>query len=198
MSKKGHINFGSTDELRFRELYNRYYLRLFNFSLQFTKSRSESEDLIHEVFLKYWEKRHEIKETAVESLLFTITRNLCLNYVKHLKIIQNRNLDLEKIRKWEDLYRIEFVRNEPYILIENELQDMILKIMNNLPERCREVFQLSRITGLKNREIAEKLDISLKAVEKHITRAVHEFRTKLPVLIPIALLTLIIASASRI
>jgi RNA polymerase sigma-70 factor, ECF subfamily len=198
VNEKGYINSGSSDELKFRELYNRYYLRLFNFSMQFTKSRNESEDLIHEVFLKYWEKRHEIKETAVESLLFTITRNLCLNYVKHLKIIQNKNLDLENIRKWEELYRIEFVGNEPYILIENELHEMILKVMNNLPERCREVFQLSRVTGLKNREIAEKMGISAKAVEKHIARAMHEFRTKLPVLIPAAILMLVIAGESAV
>ncbi|NJK86714.1 MAG: hypothetical protein HC906_12820 [Bacteroidales bacterium] len=59
-----------------------------------------------------------------------------------------------------------FYKDEPYVLIEKELEEAIKNIMENLPDRCKEVFKLSRINGLKNNEIALQLGISIKAVEK--------------------------------
>lgn len=181
------------EEEIFEKLYKRYYQRLFNFSMQFTKDENHSRDLVHEVFLKLWESRERIKNVAVEAMLFKMTRNLCLNHVKHLKIVQNKHIDLKETRRWEELYRIEFIKDMPYVLIEQELHEKFYSIIDNLPEKCSEVFRLSRIQGLKNKEIASQLDISVKAVEKHISRAIREFRQKLPGLIPIPILILVLS-----
>jgi RNA polymerase sigma-70 factor (ECF subfamily) len=90
------------------------------------------------------------------------------------------------------LYRIDFVGDEPYILIEEELKIKIEKTIKSLPERCREVFILSRIEGLKNKEIAEKLGINIKNVERHLGRALQTFRKTFSEELPIALIILVL------
>jgi RNA polymerase sigma-70 factor (ECF subfamily) len=96
--------------------------------------------------------------------------------------------------KYEELYRIDFIGDEPYLLIEKELKIQIETTIHNLPDRCREVFILSRINGLKNREIAEKLDINIKNVERHLNRALQSFRKNFSEEFPIALIVLVIES----
>ena len=96
--------------------------------------------------------------------------------------------------KFEELYRIDFIGNEPYILIEQEFKTKIEKIVQSLPQRCREVFILSRMEGLKNKEIAEKLDINIKNVERHLSRALQSFRKNFTEELPIALIILVLKS----
>jgi len=92
------------------------------------------------------------------------------------------------------LYRIDFIGNEPYILIEQELKIKIENTIQNLPQRCREVFMLSRINGLKNKEIAEKLDINIKNVERHLNRALQSFRKSFKDELPVGLIILLMKS----
>jgi RNA polymerase sigma-70 factor (ECF subfamily) len=182
-----HHHYG---EAYYEGLYKQYFPRLYNFARQFTRNDVMAEDLVHEAFLKLWERMDDLDPDRVDKLLFRMVRNLCLNQIRHLKVVQNAELDLEKLTRWDELYRIEFIRDEPIMLIEKELEQKISEIMASLPDRCREVFRLSRIDGLKNRQIAEKLDISLKTVEKHIHQALVAFRHELPALVPIQLIIL--------
>jgi RNA polymerase sigma-70 factor (ECF subfamily) len=173
------------DEEAFEMLYRRYYPRLYNFSLKITGEESVGQDIVHEVFIKFWENRNNIEGNCYGALLFKMTRNMCFNYLKHLKVVENKNIELKSARQWEELYRIEFVRDDPYLLIEKELEEQFSEIVNDLPERCRKVFILSRVDGMKNREIALELNLSIKAIEKHISYALRILRGKfmLPVLI---------------
>jgi RNA polymerase sigma-70 factor (ECF subfamily) len=72
-------------------------------------------------------------------------------------------------------------------LIEQELEDKLNEVLNSLPERCREIFSMSRFENKKNKEIAEELDISVKAVEKQITRALATIRTEMKDYLPLLL-----------
>lgn len=173
------------DDEAFEILYRRFYPRLYNFSFKITGVASVSQDMVHEVFIKLWENRSKLNGDNYGGLLFKMTRNMCFNYLKHQKIIENKSIDLKKCRQWEELYRIEFVKDDPYLLMEKELEEQFQEIVNDLPERCREVFILSRVKGLKNREIAMELNLSLKAIEKHISNALRILRARfiLPLLI---------------
>jgi len=191
--KENHTDKLTLEALEFEKLYFRYYPRLFNYSMQFTRDKGLSQDLVHEVYLKVWENISNIRTDSIEALLFKMTRNVCLNHIKHLKIVQNKHADLTMIRHWEELYRIEFLKDDPCLLIEKELEEKIQDVVTKLPDRCREVFELSRIKGLKNREIAEKMNISRKTVEKHISQAIKTFKNEISILAPVLLLILVLS-----
>lgn len=181
-------------EDQFEAIYKRLYQRLSNFSCQFTKDDKLSEDIVHEVFMKLWEHRSEVQLKSVDALLFKMVRNLCLNHIKHLKVVENKNVDIVQTRRWEELYRIDFVRDEPYLLIEKELEERINQTLNALPDKCQEVFILSRVNGLKNKEIAVRLNISLKTVEKHIGRALQSFSNEFPLFASVQIIALILSN----
>jgi len=166
------------DEEAFEILYRRFYARLYNFSLKITREASVAQDIVHEVFMKIWENRAHLEGNSYGALLYKMTRNMCFNYLKHKKVVLNKSIDLNSCRQWEELYRIEFVKDDPYLLIEKELEEQFQEIVNDLPERCREVFILSRVNGMKNREIALELNLSLKAIEKHISYALRILRAR--------------------
>ena len=173
------------DEETFEILYRRFYPRLYNFAHKIISEASVSQDMVHEVFIKLWENREHLEGDRYGALLFKMTRNMCFNYLKHKKVVLNKSIDLKSCRQWEELYRIEFIKDDPYSLIEKELEEQFQEIVYDLPERCREVFVLSRVNGMKNREIALELNLSLKTIEKHISHALRILRSRfmLPILI---------------
>lgn len=182
------------DQKAFELLFSIYFARLNDFAKKVVKDDVISQDIVQDVFVKVWEIKSGIDSLNLEAYLFRLVRNRCIDYIKHLKVISNRMQEIQISSKYEELYRIDFVGNEPYVLIEQELKDKIEKTIRHLPDRCREVFILSRIEGFKNKEIAEKLDINIKNVERHLNRALQSFRKNFTEEIPIALIILVLRS----
>ena len=180
------------DQKAFERLFSIYFSRLHAFATKVVRDDGIAEDIVQEVFVKVWEKKNQIVSLHVEAFLFRLVRNRCIDYIKFLKVVNNRMERLEISTKIEELYRIDFIGNEPYVLIEEELKAQIEKTIQSLPERCREVFILSRLDGLKNREVAEKLNISIKNVERHLSRALDTFRRDFSNELPIALILLVL------
>lgn len=180
------------DQKALEMLFSIYFHRLNDFARKVVRDDDISQDIVQEVFVKIWEKRLEIDPTNIEAFLFKLVRNRCIDYIKHLKVVNSYIEEIHQISKYEELYRIDFVGNEPYVLIEQELNIKIEKTIQSLPERCREVFILSRINGLKNREIAEKLNINIKNVERHLSRALQSFYKNFSEEIPITLIVLVL------
>ena len=184
----------SGDQKALEALFSIYYPRLNDFARNVVRDDVISQDIVQDVFVKVWEKRLEIETINLEAFLFRLVRNRCIDYIKYLKVVNNRMQEIQISSKYEELYRIDFVGNEPYVLIEQELKLKIETTIESLPERCREVFILSRMNGLKNKEIAEKLDISIKNVERHLSRAMQSFRENFSEELPIALVILVLKS----
>jgi RNA polymerase sigma-70 factor (ECF subfamily) len=180
------------DQKAFELLFSILFARLNDFAKKVVKDDVISQDIVQEVFVKLWENRVKIESLNLEAFLFLMVRHRCIDYIKHMKVVNNRMQEIQVLSKYEELYRIDFVGDEPYILIEEELKIKIEKTIKSLPERCREVFILSRIEGLKNKEIAEKLDINIKNVERHLNRALQSFRKNFSEELPIALIILVL------
>ena len=180
------------DQKALKELFTIYFPRLNDFARKIIRDQGISEDIVQEAFLKVWENRGEIESLHTEAFLFKMVRNRCLDYIKHLKVISNRLYEIQETSRYEELYRIDFIGNEPYLLIEEELKTRIERTIQDLPGRCREVFVLSRLNGLKNREIADKLNISIKNVERHLNRATQSFKKNFSGEFPIALVILLL------
>ncbi|MDE7127907.1 MAG: sigma-70 family RNA polymerase sigma factor, partial [Bacteroidales bacterium] len=102
-------------------------------------------------------------------------RNKCLDYLKHKKVTGSRFEPLPLLGE-EKLFNLDFGwGGADSKCIYEELQSQVDEVLDSLPERCREVFLLSRFRKMKNREIAEHLGISVSMVEKHIRRALNAF-----------------------
>ncbi len=160
------------DEQAFETVFHRYYKSLCLFASQFVKDDDEAEEIVQDLFVRIWEKRSRINiETSVKNYLVRSVKNLCLNYIKHNKIkdIHAKNILSESSSTVPDESNF----------IELDLLQKIEESIDSLPEKRREIFRLSRQEGLKYREIAEKLDISIKTVETQMGLAFKTLREKL-------------------
>ncbi len=179
------------DLAAYGDLFRRLHPRLLDFAARVVKDPDIAEDMVQEVFIKAWEKRKRIDTQNIEAFFFKVLRNQCISHIKHIRVIDNLKANVHIRRESEELYRIDFVRDEPYILIEQELQEQIDEVIGHLPDKCREVFMMSRRDGMKNKEIAEALGINIKNVERHISRALRDFRRRFGESLPLALIFLL-------
>ncbi len=167
-------------EQAFRSVFMTWFESLEVFAKAYVEDREVARDMVQEVFANLWSKRSSLPEEAnLKAWLYQATRNNCLNYLKRLKVqakYEMRALDNyhDLLLNYEALARLNFDA-----ISYHELMEALNNAMNSLPERCREVFELSRYDGMKNREIAEKLGISVKAVEGHISKALKQLKDQL-------------------
>lgn len=180
------------DDLAFEKLYKLYFPRLFAFSLKILNDSGLAKDVVQNVFIKVWEIRSSFRFENPEAFIYQMVRNASLNYVRHLKVVDNLKSKVKDQYLGEELYYIDMVGDEPYVLIEKELEEKIIEVMNSLPDKCLTVFRMSRIEGLKNAEIAEQLKISIKTVEKHISKAMHIYKGNFADYLPIHIILLLL------
>ena len=168
------------DKASFETLYYQYGPRLSAYAHRFLNDSAVAEDLIQDIFIRFWEKYKGKDSESWVPVIFTMTRKRCLDHLKTATIKRSVFVPNVRISHEEEMLFIEDlaggVSAEDYLLMK-ELNKQIETIMDMLPARCREVFRMSRVDGFKNSEIAEKLGISEKAVEKHITAALKVFKS---------------------
>jgi RNA polymerase sigma-70 factor (ECF subfamily) len=195
--KESHIDLfhahANGDKNAYEQLYKLYFPRLYAFSFKIINDGNLAKDLVQNVFIKIWESPASVNIDNPESFIYQMVRNACLNYIRHIKVVDNLKSKVKDHYLGEELYYIDMVGDKPYILIEKELEGRIIDVMNSLPEKCLAVFRLSRIDGLKNREIAEQLGISLKAVEKHISKALQIYRNNFSDYLPLHIVLLVLS-----
>jgi RNA polymerase sigma-70 factor (family 1) len=155
------------------ELYNFYYPRLYHFSKTFLKLDEGIDDILQEVFIKIWQTRNKIKTSSTfNAFIFTITRNLLLN---ELRSRLNNQKIKEEVGKMAIPIEYSFIEQSEF----HDLKEKVEKAIHELPIRQKEIFTLSRIYGYSHKEIAEELNITTKAVEFHISKAIVLLRKNL-------------------
>lgn len=169
------------NETVFEELYYKYSDRLYNFAFRFVLDEHTAQDIVHEAYSTLWEKFDGKDGETWQALLFRIVRNRSIDTLRHQSALKVVNMtDSFKDVCDERLYHLDFaVSDSDKKTIYDELISNITSIMGRLPDRCREVFTMSRFDNMKNKEIAAALGISEKAVEKHIHKALVVFRREL-------------------
>lgn len=157
-----HIARG--DEQVFEQLFKTWYARLTMYGYKFLGDRQEAENIVQMVFIKFWEKRKELKINSLKSYLTVAVRNSCINELKrnphHLSV--------------EDQFNIELPGEE-----DDSNEEMIKKVnevINEMPPQRQRIFKMGRFDGLKYKEIAAQLGISHKTVEVQMGKALKTLR----------------------
>ena len=165
----------NSDWENFEKLFRRYYKPLRSYAFRFLNDKDLSEDITQDVFFELWSHRNDLSlDDSLKSYLFKSVYNRSINVLNSYSA--RHSTSLETISDQEFLHHIMKTQNQENSLLLKELESEIQAFMETLPDQCRKIFILSRTQGLKNKEIAEKLGISIKAVEKQITKALSELR----------------------
>lgn len=161
------------DREAFREIYDRYKYRVFSFAGRYLNDKSDIEEIIQEVFVKLWKTRSRIKQDLpLYNYLFTITRNTIL-HKKQKQVNEKKYLEYLKT-----YYSISTLSTQNDIQFK-ETSEKVNSAINKLPAKRREIFLLNRNEGLTYREIADKLELSIKTVESHMRLALQDLRKEL-------------------
>ncbi|GHS94204.1 RNA polymerase sigma-70 factor [Bacteroidia bacterium] len=161
------------DESAFETIYRKYNAWIYNFANSLLFDKSLTEDLTQNVFLKIWEKHEQINpDDNFESYLFAIARNLIFKETEN-RLLAERLIESLRSQQSEE-------NNSTEMQIDNEsLKEYINVLIEQLPPACRNVYKLSRLQFLSNKEIAEKLSVSEKTVEAQITYSLKFLKKKL-------------------
>ncbi len=162
----------------FEQAFKTHFRGLHAYAYTILKDDALAEETVQQVFYKIWERKERLAiESSVKAYLYRAVYNESLNHLKHRKVkatyqahvMRTNNSSEQGSRKIQ----------------AKELEERLRKAMNELPEQCRTVFQLSRFEGLKYQEIASQLHISVKTVENQMGKALKVLRSKLVEFLPI-------------
>jgi RNA polymerase sigma-70 factor (ECF subfamily) len=158
---------------KFEALFREHFTGLCYFARRYTGDLDTSKEIVHSVFVRIWENRSEFDwEKPAKSYLFTSVYNRSLNFIRdNKKFIRPETADLQNMTVNE----VAFTDT----LETAELESRIRSALQRLPEKCREVFELSRFEGKKYTEIAEHLNISVKTVETQMSKALGILKEEL-------------------
>ncbi|MFO7846837.1 MAG: RNA polymerase sigma-70 factor [Balneolaceae bacterium] len=167
------VKIRAGNQKAFRELYDRYHLQMYYIAKKYVKSRDLAEDAIQDIFVKFWEKRHELNHVnSIKNYLFTMVRNHVLNMLRDRK---NELISISAVKK-EKLPAQNMTEEE---LQYSEYETILRKGVSELSGRKREVFELRTIKGLTNSEVAELLQIHVRTVKTHYYNSSKFIRTYL-------------------
>ena len=183
--KKGLLVIREDPHL-FDELFSKYSKPLFYYAIKFVDEEA-AKDIVQDIFVKIWSDKSIIISQSLNSLLFTMVRNSCLQLLEKQKV-RNKYIDSTRLILLEEELR--YCEEDKPGLIEQELEDKLNEVLMALPERCRQIFKMSRFENKKNKEIAIELEISVKAVEKQITKALASIRIEMKDYLPLLVLFL--------
>lgn len=167
------LDFQRGDEKAFELVFKGFYPSLIVFTQKITGSQGEAEDITMEVFLSLF-KRHNLfnSEPNIKAFLYVSARNRCFNYLKSKKRHNEKHVGLAERMQDNTLFEYEYT-------IKSEVVEAIYKEIENLPEKCRQIFKLIYLDGLKPAEVAAMLQISVNTVYVQKSRALNALRIML-------------------
>ncbi|NVO10245.1 MAG: RNA polymerase sigma-70 factor [Bacteroidales bacterium] len=163
-------NHSKEDLAKFRSIFDLYYETIRSFAYYKTGDVDLADDIVQEVFLKLWSNLKDVKEETVKAFLYTIASNTIKNHFKHQKVVYNFQKQ-DQNNNTEDEADSNLQQEE----LNRKLQDALAEI----PEKAREVFLMNRIEGLTYADIAERLGLSVKAIEKRMSEALSILRSRI-------------------
>lgn len=157
------------DPLSFEILFQKYYVRFYNFVFNLTKNSQAAEDIIQNVFMKIWINRANLRpDQSIHNYIYVLSKREMLNHIRDRKAY----VQVERLVMTEQ--PSEEVTDQSMAL--KELDERIRRFIADMPEQRRKVFLLSRYRGLTNKEIAEMMGLSVRTVDRHINLALTSLK----------------------
>lgn len=166
-------------DTKYRALFRKHYAGLLFYATRFL-SEAEAEDIVQDTFMVLWKRRDTIEMgEQIQSFLYKTVYTKCINVINRKKLENQYSASMMEIyQKKIDYYNPELNDTEQR-MEGRELRDEIYGVIDELPDKCREIFKLSYLHDMKNKDIAETLNISMRTVEAHMYKALKFLRSKL-------------------
>jgi RNA polymerase sigma-70 factor (ECF subfamily) len=162
------------DKIAFKKFFDAYYPGFINYSTSILKSKFMAEEIVSAVFINLWKNREDVTNIKnLNSYLYTTIKNRCYNVLRDQKTVLFDVFEDEVSKSRTELC------NPESLFMDNELNQKIQQSINSLPPKSKMIFQMIKMDGLKYKEVAELLDISVKTVEVHMGRSVAKLRQAL-------------------
>lgn len=176
----------------FENFYITWYSRVKYFARDYVLSEEEAENIAQDVFLEFYQKRDSLDfHINIIAYLFTSVKNKCIDYLRRKLLEQEAAAKMQE--EFDLSFRMKFDSLEAFNLeglSEDNIKNIIEKALESLPERCREIFVMSKIEGKKQKKIAEELGVSVKTIECQMTIAYKKLREELKNYLPLLLFLL--------
>jgi RNA polymerase sigma-70 factor (ECF subfamily) len=170
----------SGDEKTFESVYKYFLKPLHVYAITMLKDEDTAKGMVQNIFLKLWERRETLNFSgSLQAYLYGAVYHECLNYIRHEKVKGNHQDHIA--------YTMKNKTASDNGMELTDLKEKLQQALNDLPEKCRTIFQLSRFEELKYREIADQLGISVKTVETQMGKALKILRYKLLDYLPLIL-----------
>ena len=156
-------------EEAFRQIFDTYYRPLTLFAMKYVSDVEEAREIVQEFFIRLWFTHQNLDiRFSLKRYLYQGVRNACLNFIESKKVSEKRFSDYEPPVFSND--------NALENMMAAEQEERLLRAIDSLPEKCRQIFSMSRLQNLSNNDIATRLQISIKTVEAQITIALKRLR----------------------
>lgn len=183
----GMTTLSRTENSTFSKIYQVYFPKLVRFAREYVVLTEDAENIIQDIFLYLWEHPDMLSSvTNLNAFLFTLTKNKCIDFYRHKVLIDTKKESLDTLLEREQKLKMEaLLQFDDTIFTEKEIEELLTKAIEHLPEKCRQVFILSRMEGLKYEEIATQLDISVHTVQNHVITAIRKLKVELKDYLPL-------------
>ena len=181
------VNLHNDKKSDFSRVYSIYFPKLVRFAREFVLSTEDAENIIQDIFIYLWEHQEILGSLSnLNAFLFVLVKNRCIDFIRQKKLVERKREEFEMVMDKElQLKMYALQQFDENALSSDDIEVILNNAINSLPEKCREVFILSRMEGLKYREIAERLNISTKTVENQIITALRKLRVELKDYLPL-------------
>ncbi len=179
--------------VEFENIYVSHYSRMKRFAQEYVVREEDAENIVQDVFLDLWEQDLLLlTHTNLFAYLFTTLKNRCIDFLRHKTIVQHTAKKLQD--DYSKALQMKFQSLEAFdeqLFSEPDIETIIQKAIDNLPERCRRIFILNKIEGKKQKVIAQELNISINTVENQMAIAYKKLKEMLKDHIPLLIFLLV-------
>lgn len=167
-------------KIEFKRIYLAYYPKLVRFSEKYLLSREDAENVVQDAFLYLWEENKTAE--GIENLnayLFALVKNRSIDLLRKKQTVDKNKLHIEEYQLQEYRLILQAMESFDDTLLADDINTIINAALDRLPQRCREIFVLSKIEGLKYAEISKKLDLSTHTVRNQMAIALKKMKEEL-------------------